>query len=83
MPFAMKRRGKKEKQTAATLDTGDFASSKSATLSTSHLNDGIVDIFELHDTTAIKDLDLEVRQGTQKGPFKLVSKGISSNLRYD
>jgi hypothetical protein len=60
VPFAMKRRGKKEKQTAATLDTGDVASSKSATLSTSHLNDGIVDIFELHDTTSIKDLDLEV-----------------------
>jgi len=84
VPFAIKRRkGKKEKQMAATLDTSKVASSKSASLSSSDVNDGIVDIFELHDTTSMKGLDLEVRQGSSKGPFKLVSRGISSNLRYE
>jgi len=81
VPFAIKRRkGKKEKQMAATLDTSKVASSKSASLSSSDVNDGIVDIFELHDTTSIKDLDLEIRQGKQ---YRLVTKGSTSNLRYD
>jgi len=81
VPFiTMRRRGKKEKETAATLETRNVASSKSASLSSSDVNDGIVDIFELHDTTSIKDLDLEIRQGKR---FRLVTKGSTSNLRYD
>ena len=81
MPFIMmRRRGKKEKETAATLETRNVASSKSTSLSSSDVNDGIVDIFELHDTTSLKDLDLEIRQGKQ---YRLVTKGSTSNLRYD
>ena len=75
----MKRRRKKEKQTAATLDTRNVASSKSIILSSFHVNHGTVDSFKL-DVTFREDLHLKI---VQEGSFKLMYGGDKFDLRCD